>query len=254
MSKLNLLNKRGFGLTGGLWNRFGVTLIEAPIDVVSSALSNYFRAECRIDIFPADSEKPEARFIWQYGGHPWTIWWAFSSEQIVFTLAFLLDTKAIVLTHQGTSDWSELKIFDRENLVEHYCFGFDDYDPNEKIGDRFWDAGDWDLEIVQEFIYPRGGIRTWYRHFFCSLMRQVTEREMRRSLAAMPDEFGFLDATLQYYRAYLPALEETPLTIYNCSISEGLPHQSDFIRIDAVLLPKEAFYGQNILPVPAKVL
>lgn len=239
-------------MTGGMYKRFGVTLIEAPIDVVSYALSNYFRAECCMDIFPADLQEKEKHFLWQYGGHSWTIWWAFAREKIAFALALFLGTKAIVLTHQGTSGWSEFKMFYQDKFVEHYHFGFDDREPNEKIGDRFWSAGYWDIEIVQKCVYPSSPMPSWYRHLFCSTLRQVTEEEMRMSLATMPDEFGFLDATFRYYRAYLPDYEETPLA-YDRADSDFQSNRADFERIDAVSLPKEAFYWQNVLPVPSRV-
>lgn len=148
MSIYALTHKRGFGLTGGFWNRFGIVLIEAPIHIVSDTLAKHFRAQCSIEAFPASLEEREKHFLWQDVGHNWTIWWAFSSEELAFTLALLLNTKVMVLTHQGTSGWTTLKVFDQDKWGEHYEFGphgFDD--PNEKVGDLGWGVGYWDLEV-----------------------------------------------------------------------------------------------------------
>jgi hypothetical protein len=254
MSSRNLAEKRGFGLTGGFWNRFGVVLIEAPIHLVTSTLVKHFRAEYSIDIFPASLDEREKRFLWQYSGHTWTIWWAFSSEEVAFALALFLGTKAMVITHQGVSDLSTVKIFHQDKWVEHYYFGHDDYDdPNEKIGDRGWEVGYWDLEVTYEYFVSQGSsfpIQT--RHLFSSTIRRVTESEMKSVLHSGAGEFGFLHTTLQHYGAYLPDCSETPLD-YPRSDSDFHPVRSDFRRVDALVLPKKTFYWQNSLPVPKRV-
>lgn len=254
MSTWNLSEKRGFGLTGGFWNRFGVVLIEAPIHLVTSTLSKHFRAEYDANIFPASLDDREKHFLWQYAGHTWTVWWAFSSEEVAFALALFLETRAIVITHEGVSDWSTVKIFYQDKWVEHYYFGHNDYDdPDEKIGDRGWGVGYWDLEITHEYFVSQGStfpIQT--RHLLSSVVRKVTESEMKSLLRSESGEFGFLHATLQYYGAYVPNCDETPLS-YSRSDSDFHPVQSDFERVDALVLPKETFYWKNMLPVPKRV-
>ncbi|PPT08708.1 hypothetical protein CKA32_000544 [Geitlerinema sp. FC II] len=250
----NLAEKRGFGLTGGFWNRFGVVFIEAPIQSVVSTLYKLFNAEYQVNIFPALLEEQDRRFLWQYSGHTWTTWWAFSSEEVAFALALFLETKAIVITHQGISGWSTIKVFYQDKWVEHYLFGGDDYDsPNEKIGDRGWGVGYWDLEVTYEYFVSQGStFPIQSRHLFCSVMREVTEAEMKSILSSNRYESGFLDATLQHYGVYLPNCDETPLT-YLRSNSDFHPVRSDFERVDALVLPKETFYWQNMLPVPMRV-
>ncbi|MDX2216727.1 MAG: hypothetical protein SFY66_25910 [Oculatellaceae cyanobacterium bins.114] len=255
MPSWNLAEKRGFGLTGGFWNHFGVVLIEAPIHLVTSTLSKHFRAEYTADIFPASLHEREKHFLWQYAGHTWTIWWAFASEEVAFALALFLETRAIVMTHQGTSGWSTVKIFYQDKWVEHYHFGYDDYDdPDAKIGDRgYWGIGYWNLEVTYEyFVSQKSTFPVQTRHLFSSVMRKVTEPEMRSWLRSKEGRFGFLDATLQYYGAYLPDCKETPLT-YSRSDSDFHPVRSDFERVDALVLPKETFYWRNMLPVPKYV-
>ncbi|OCQ89903.1 hypothetical protein BCD64_18345 [Nostoc sp. MBR 210] len=257
MQSVNLAKKRGFGLTGGLWNHFGIVLVKAPIDVVSSALCSYFNAECDTDIFPTPfNERGERRLLWQYIGHNWTIWWAFASEEIAFALSLLLETKTIILTYQGTSGWSEFKMFQQDKLVEYYLFGFDDSGDGNR-GDQFFGMGYLDLEIVQECINLKCSLPACYRHLFKSSMRLVTEQEMRMSLEVMEkstvEEYGFLDATLRYYGAYIPDLSETP-HLDDESTSDFHPTRLDFERIDAVVLPQEAFYWRNMLPVPSRVI
>lgn len=254
MPSWNLAEKRGFGLTGGFWNRFGVVLIEAPIHLVTSTLSNHFRAAYDADIFPASLNEREKHFLWQYAGHTWTTWWAFSSEEVAFALALFLETKAIVITHQGTSDWNTIKIFHQDKWVEHYHFGHDGYDdPNERIGDRGWSVGYWNLEVTYEyFVSQRSTFPIQTRHLFSSVMRKVTEFEMKSVLESGTGAFGFLHATLQHYGAYLPDCNETPLN-YSRSNSDFHPVRSDFERVDALVLPKETFYWQNMLPVPKRV-
>ncbi|MBD2490644.1 hypothetical protein [Aulosira sp. FACHB-615] len=70
---------------------------------------------------------------------------------------------------------------------------------------------------------------------------------------ATVEEYGFLDATLRYYGAYIPDLSETP-HLYDDSTSDFHPTRLDFERIDAVVLPQEAFYWRNMLPVPNRVI
>jgi hypothetical protein len=254
MLSWNLAKKRGFGLNGGFWNRFGVVLIEAPIHLVTSTLSKHLQAEYDADIFPASLDERGKHFLWQYAGHTWTIWWAFSSEEIAFALALLLETKTIVITHQGTSGWSTVKIFYQDKWVEHYHFGNDDYDdPNEKIGDRGWGVGYWNLEVTYEYLISQGStfpIQT--RHLFSSVMREVTESEMKLLLKLGTGAFGFLHATLQHYGTYLPDCNETPLT-YSRADADFHPARSDFERVDALVLPQKTFYWQNMLPVPRRV-
>jgi hypothetical protein len=263
MPNWNLVEKRGFGLSGGFWNRFGIVLIEAPIHLVTSTLSHHFRAEYDADIFPAlldDRKNDEQRkdeqkkhFLWQYAGHTWTIWWAFSSEEIAFALALFLETKAVVITHQGVSGWSTVKTFYQDQWIEHYYFGYDDYDdPNEKIGDRGWGTNYWDLELTYEYLPQGSTLPTQTRHLFSSVMRKVTEAEMQLMLRSRTDAFGFLHTTLQHYGTYLPDCNETPLS-YPRSKSDFHPVRSDFERVDTLVLPKAAFYWENILPVPKHV-
>lgn len=248
-----LAEKRGFGLTGGFWNRFGITLIKAPVDVITSALSDYFRTDCDIDLRSSSLNQSKKSFLWQYIGHEWTVWWSFAREEIAFVLALFLETKAIVITHQGTSDWTTFKMFDRDKLVEYYLFGFDERDLEKKFGHLHYENnGYWDLEIVQTINYPRSLFPFWYRHMFCSSIRQVTENEMRASFTTQSNEFSFLDVSLRYHEAYLPDCKETPLSYYH-SVLECQSLLGKIIRLDAVVLPKEAFYEKNLLTVPNRV-
>lgn len=160
----------------------------------------------------------------------------------------------MVLTHQGTSDWSTLKIFDQDKWVEHYEFGHHDFDdPNEKVGDLGWGTGYWDLEVTYEYLAtPNSTFPIQTRHLFSSVIRKLTEKDLHSALHNEANETGFLDATLRYYRAYLPDCVETPLN-YSRSATDFQPVQSDFVRVDSVILPAETFYGQNMLPVPKRV-
>lgn len=249
-----LAHKRGFGLAGGFWKRFGIVLIEAPIHIVSDALAKYFRAQCSIEAFPASLEKHDRHFLWQYVGHNWTICWAFSSEEVAFALALFLETKVMILTHQGTSDWTTLKVFDQDKWVEHYEFGHHDFDdPYEKVGDQGWGAGHWDLEVTYEYLAsPNSACPIQTRHLFSSVIRKLTKNEVHSALQTEANETGFLNTTLQYFEGYLPDCVETPLT-YSRSTADFQPVQSDFVQINSVILPAETFHLQNMLRIPQRI-
>lgn len=254
MSIHALAHKRGFGLTGGFWNRFGAILIEAPIHIVTDTLTKHFHAQCSIEALPASLEEQNKHFLWQYVGHTWTTWWAFSSEEVAFALALFLETKVMVLTHQGTSDWTTFKVFDQDKWVEHYEFGHHGFDdPDQKVGDLGWGIGFWDLEVTYEYLAsPNSAFPIQTRHLFSSAIRKLTEKNIHSALHTGANETGFLNTTLQCFGAYLPDCIETPLT-YSRSATDFQPTQSDFARIDSVILPTETFYWQNMLPVPQRV-
>ena len=258
MTLESIATKRGFNLTGGFWNRFGVTFIEAPVEVVSSALSDYYQAECEINLsakslYELTRERSNKRFVWQYKGHDWTVWWSFANENIAFTLAFLLNTKAIVITYQGTSDWAEVKIFNSDQFIEHYQFGFDEREPNEKFGHYMLGSDDLDVETVQYVYYPNSTISSTYRHIFCSSVRNLTEREVQNILKFRTDEFALLDRTFKFHNVYFPDLSEITLPYYH-SVENFYAIDFQIVRIDSILLPKKAFYWDNILSVPKRVI
>ncbi len=248
-----LADKRGFGLQSGFWNRFGVSLIEAPIDKVSTALAEHFGAQCERDIFSSkyvDLADPR-RCLWQYKGHSWTVWWAFGYEYIIFTLAYLLNTKSIILTHQGTSGWTNLKVFSADRWIEEYDCGCS-LNGNEQ-NDESDDTPCSELEFT--YVYSQDNNIWSTGHIFTSAVRQISKAEMLNSLQAGEQEYGFLDHLLRYHGAYLPELDETPLDYlrYCYNYDSFYPVRDDFERVDAVILRQEAFYWRNILSPPDRV-
>lgn len=264
MSFESIATKRGFNLTGGFWKRFGVTFIEAPVEVVSSALSDYYQAKCEINLsanslYELTREQANKSFVWQYTGHDWTVWWTFADENIAATLALFLNTKAIVITYQGTSNWTEVKIFKDDKLIEQYYFGFEDNNLNKKIGHLFF-AGKlrlgynyWDVETVQYIHYHNILPPSTYRHLFCSSVRNLTEIEVQNILKSRTNEFGLLDITFKFHNVYFPNLSEIPLPYYH-SVENFYTIDSEIVRIDSILLPEKAFYWDNILSVPKQVI
>lgn len=262
----SITRKRGFGFTGGFWNRFGVIFVKAPVEVVSSALSEHFSTECKINLSRESlaelaNEQLDQRyryFLWQYKGHSWTVWWAFADENVAFTLAFLLNTKAIVITYRGTSDWAGVKVFHNDKFIEDYRYGFDDREPNEKIGHSFFGQKSilghnyWDVETVQFIYYPNSPLPSTYRHLFCSSIRNLTQIKVQNILKSRFDEFGLLDRTLKFHNLYFPNCSEIPLPYYHAvedynSLDFAVP------RTDSILLSKEIFLWNNLLPVPERV-
>jgi hypothetical protein len=277
MSFNSITKKRGFGLNESFWNHFGVVFIEAPIEVVSSTLSNYFSsdyldfvsAECEINLTKESlfelitKQHHKQRFIWQYIGHSWTIWWAFADENIAFTLAFLLNTKTIVInnrgiTNLGINEWgTEVKIFQNDLFIEHYCFGFDDRDrdrdPDPRCGylsclENYY----WDVNTVQSIYYAKKKLPTKYRHLFYSSVCHLTELEVQNILKVRNDEFGLLDRTLKVYNLYFPNYSEIPLPRYH-SVEDFNSLDFEIIRIDSIILPLECFYRRDLLSVPKRV-
>lgn len=252
--------KRGFGLKGGFWNRFGVVFIQASMDTVSDVLSNYFETKCNRNFSLeaiAEIEQKQSRlsheyFFFQYLGHDWTVWWASNREDIAFTLSYLLETKSFVLTYSGTSDWTEVKIFDGDRFVEHYKFGFYDLEPDQKIAKDATGYETCFIETVQNIYYPGSPLPAPYRHMFCSSIRDLSEAEVNNILASSTDEFGLLNNICEYYNLYFPDCSEIPLPSYH-SEKEFLSLNIEDLRIDCIKLPESAFYWDNILPVPRKI-
>ena len=261
MSSIAISNKGGFGLRGGFWNRFGVVFIKAPIETVSLALSDLFEAKCDCNlslkavakIDRETSRSSNKRFLFQYLGHDWTVWWAFATEEIAFTLSCLLETKSFVLTYSGTSDWTEVKIFECDCFIEHYIFGFDDLEPEIKIGKDAMGYDAFFIETVQNIYYPnlRIPLPPSYRHIFCSSIRDLSEKEVNDILASSSDEFGLLNDICKFHNLYFPDCSE--ILLYCDHSEEYLSLDFNIKRIDCVELPESAYYWDNKLSVPKKV-
>ena len=252
MSLDSIATKRGFNLTGRFWKRFGVTFIEAPVEVVSSALSDYYQAKCERNLsakslYESTREKSNKRFVWQYKGHDWTVWMS-ANEEIASVLALFLDTKAIVITHQKTSDYTKVKIFKSDRLIEHYHFGCNYTNPQEKIGHFLFGHDYWDVETIQHI----DGFASEYRHLFCSLVRNLTEIEVQKILESGKRELGLLDRTFKFHNAYFPDLSE--FLPFNPSLEDVEYWMSIIARIDGFLLRKKVDYWNNIFPVPKRVM
>ena len=253
MSPESIATKRGFNLTGGFCQRFGVTFIEAPVEVVSSALSDYYQAECEINLsanslYELIDLQQNKDYICQYKGHDWTIWMS-ANEEIASVLALFLDTKAIVITHQKTSDYTKVKIFKSDRLIEHYHFGCNYTNPQEKIGHFLFGHDYWDVETIQHI----DGFASEYRHLFGSSVRNLTEIEVQEILKFGKRELGLLDRTFKFHNAYFSNCLEALLP-FNPSLEDVEYWISKIARIDAFLLRKKVDYWNNIFLVPEQVV
>lgn len=253
MSLESIATKRGFNLTGGFWKRFGVTFIEAPVEVVSSALSDYYQAKCEINLsanslYESTKKRVNKSFIWQYKGHDWTIWMS-ANEEIAYVLALFLDTKTIVITHQKTSDYTKVKFFKSDRLIEHYHFGCNYTNPQEKIGHFLFGHDYWDVETIQYI----DGFASEYRHLFCSSVRNLTKIEVQEILESGKRELGLLDRTFKFHNAYFSDCSEFLLP-FNPSLEDVEYWMSKIARIDRFLLRKKVDYWNNIFSVPERVI
>jgi hypothetical protein len=217
-------------------------LVKAPVGAVSIVVQQYFALEvqtdCKIADYVAadrdawkeverqrqvrrsrrDKSLPPIRWavpFWRYLNHQWTVLPLSGTEEaIAFALAALLNTDTIIFHDSDHASYNEFKVFRRDQLVEHYLFGFE-------CGKDF--HNDWDIKFEDsEFdnwshdghrckIPDRQAIE--YEHRFKSSVRQVTEAELRSAFLSRKenrDDRGFLDASLRHHNAYLPLWEEIP--------------------------------------------
>lgn len=235
-------------------------LVKAPVEAVSTVVQQYFalevRSHCKIaDYVEANQAswaeverqrqvsklRPDKSLpailwavpFWQYFNHQWTILpLSGTEESIAFTLALLLNTDAITFYDSSNASHNEFKVFRKDQLVEHYLFGFE-------CGKGF--KNDWDIEIEDsEF-------DNWnnYEHRFKSSIRQATEAELRSAFLARKhdrDNRGFLDACLKYYRAYIPLHEETPHH-YHGEWNSDFPKWDSIVeRMDIMVVPSNWSY------------
>jgi hypothetical protein len=240
-------------------------LIKATVEAVSTIIQEYFalkvRSHCKIsDYVDANkaswAEEEQQRQVrksrpnkslppvmwvvplWQYLNHQWTILPLQGTEEsIAFALALLLGTDTITFHDSRHASYNEFKVFRKDQLVEHYLFGFE-------CGKDSRD--DWDIKIEDsEF-------DTWnYEHRFKSSIRQVAEVELRAAFLARKqdrDNRGFLDVCLKYYRAYIPLVEETPYHYHGEQNSNSQKWDSMVERMDLIVAPSNWSYADWKIP------
>jgi hypothetical protein len=231
-------------------------LVKASVEAVNTVIQQYFslevRSYCKITEY-VDTHKASWQEIrrqqqvrnsrpnkslpsilwavpfWQYSDHQWTtLPLSGTEESIAFALALLLNTDVITFHDSDHASFNEFKVFRKDQLIEHYLFGFE-------CGKDF--RNDWDIKI-EDFEYdPWGGS---YEYRFKSSIRQVTEAELRAVFLARKEDRdgrGFLDACLKYYRAYIPLTEETPYHFHGERNSDFQKWDSIVERMDMILVP-----------------
>ncbi len=235
-------------------------LVKAPVEAVNTVVQQYFalevRSHCKIADYveankvswkeveqqrqflksrPSKSLPPVLWAVpfWRYLNHQWTILPLLGTEEsIAFALALLLDTDTMTFHDSSRASYNEFKVFRKDQLVEHYLFGFE-------CGKDF--KNDWDIKIEDsEF-------DAWsnYEHRFRSSIRQVTDTELRSAFLARKhdrDNRGFLDWCLKYHKAYIPLQEETPYHYHGEWNSDFQKWDSVVERMDMMIVPSDWSY------------
>jgi hypothetical protein len=255
-------------------------LVKAPVEAVSKVVQQYFAIEVRTDCKMADyvaadrdawkeverqrqvrqsrrdKSLPPIRWavpFWRYLNHQWTVLPLSGTEEaIAFALALLLNTDSITFHDSDHASYSEFKVFRRDQLVEHYLFGFE-------CGKDF--HNDWDIKFEDsEFDnWRHDGHRfqnpdrqaTEYEHRFKSSIRQVTEAELKSAFLARKenrDDRGFLDASLRFHNAYIPLREETPQDDHGEWDSDFQKWDELVEKMDMMVVPSNWRYVDGKVP------
>lgn len=221
----SITNQRGFALDD-YPDSFGFVLVKAGIDQSSNALSDATGGTVIRDVHKNFEQVHGSGFlVWQYAGHPWSIFRYFvCQEDVPQTISTTLNTDCIYFQYEDTGGAAGYNLFRNGTIVESYAFGLS---YREEMMEAFEETGEelpeeldhgipWDINTVDDEHY--------YQYVFRSTLRSVSEAEVKNSQEFLNDFFIIRDA-------WLPAWREIPWVI------EGqLPElpQSIFVRVDWV--------------------
>jgi hypothetical protein len=210
MATTNALRDR----RGCEWDDFGdaftLILVRASARETADAVAAIANGKVEaVDPHYTTEEHPNiAQLVFQHAAHDWSI---FASTlrggggETGKAISQKLGTRAIVLSHEDTGGWSELRVFDKGRNVETYTWG-PDYtqefaEAAEELGEELGgelmptDAGEpWDHRLTED-----GNM----------FMFRSTERKVA-SASTLQDEKRMMDETLRANDAWLPSWSHFP--------------------------------------------
>lgn len=240
----SILDRRGFYLKDYPCS-FGFVLIKAAIDVVSPALAELIKGSAIENVDKnIDIIGDRGILLWQYSALDWTIFFdAACQEELPKKLSEILDTSCIYFEYESVSAWEGYSLFIKGEVAETYYYGLD---YREEMAEELRELGEevpeesnenWSYigELEEEEVPAEFANGTcWYinttdkkrdyQFIFRSVLRSVSEDEVKNDIAFINDFFVSQDALL-------PSWSEIP--DFSSEKSLEIP-KFDFVRIDFI--------------------
>ena len=192
-------------------NQFTLILVRADAKKVAEAVAAMTKG--KVDAI-ADPHKTTEKYpnysdmVFQHAGHAWSVWGARSDDgtKASKTLSKKLKTRAIVLSHEDTAGWSELRVFDNGENVETYTWGPGYSDEMETAAEELGEEFDGEMT-------PTDNGKPWDHRLSDDDDNLFLFRSSDRKIAdksALADEKRMMDDALRANDAWLPSWSHFP--------------------------------------------
>ena len=145
--------------------------------------------------------------IFQHVGHAWSVWAAMiDGNNAAKTLSKKLKTRAIVLAHEDTGGWTELRVFDNGENIETYTWGPDYADEMETAAEELGEGFD-------GTIAPTDNGQAWHQRLNTEEGDLFLFRSSERNISRpddLRDEKKMMDDALRANDAWLPSWSHFP--------------------------------------------